>query len=79
MRAVNTRNGFHLPAKSDLGLEHLWVVYPGSNEYSLDEATDAVPLAAIKRVADDLKRRDVAPRRPRSDHGVVVEPSNLIV
>lgn len=58
MRAVNTRNRFHLPVKPDLGLEHLWVVYPGSNDYSLDEATDAVPLAAIKRVADDLNRRD---------------------
>jgi len=47
-----------LMARSDLGLEHLWVVYPGSKEYALDEATDVVPLAAIKRVADDLKRRD---------------------
>ena len=46
-----------LIARNDLGLERLWVVYPGSKEYALDDTTDVVPLAAIPRVAAELRRR----------------------
>ncbi len=44
-----------LIAREDLGLEHLWVVYPGSKEYALDAATDVVPLTSIPRLADELR------------------------
>ena len=44
-----------LIAREDLGLERLWVVYPGSKEYALDAATDVVPLTSIPRLADELR------------------------
>ena len=44
-----------LIAREDLGLERLWVVYPGSKEYALDAATDVVPLTSIQRLADELR------------------------
>ena len=44
-----------LIAREDLGLDRLWVVYPGSKEYALDAATDVVPLTSIPRLADELR------------------------
>ena len=32
----------------DLGLEHLWVVYPGDREYPLTDAVTALPLERIR-------------------------------
>ncbi len=46
-----------LIAREDLGLERLWVVYPGSKEYALDDTIDVVPLRSIPRLAGDLRRR----------------------
>jgi hypothetical protein len=34
-------------ALQDLKLQHLWVVYPGKQEYSLHEKISAVPLESI--------------------------------
>lgn len=34
-------------ALADLGLEHLWVVYPGSLEYPLGERITALPLSSV--------------------------------
>ena len=34
-------------ALHDLALEHLWVVYPGQQEYALDERITALPLDAL--------------------------------
>ena len=34
-------------AMSDLGLDHLYVVYPGTRRYAIAERTEAVPLAAL--------------------------------
>ena len=31
----------------DLGLEHLWVVYPGELEYPLGDGITALPLAGV--------------------------------
>lgn len=42
-------------ALDDLGLEHLWVVYPGRHEYSLDERISALPISALPRTAADLR------------------------
>jgi hypothetical protein len=55
-RDAPARTRSMLIAREDLGLEHLWVVYPGSVEYQLDETTDVVPLTSIPRVAEDLRR-----------------------
>jgi len=46
-----------LVALEDLGLEQLWVVYPGAREYALHEAISVVPLTAIPALADQLGSR----------------------
>ena len=35
----------------DLGLEHLWVVYPGELEYPLTERITALPLRGVPDLA----------------------------
>ncbi len=42
-------------AHSDLALERLWVIYPGSKEYELDDSTAVVPLGSIPRLAGELR------------------------
>jgi len=37
-------------ALDDLGLEHLWIVYPGKNRYSIDHAISVVPLTEVPRL-----------------------------
>ncbi|MEW6403093.1 MAG: ATP-binding protein [Chloroflexota bacterium] len=37
-------------ALRDLGLEHLWIVYPGQHEYALDERITALPLGALPQI-----------------------------
>ena len=45
----------------DLQLEHLWVVYPGNEEYELDEAISVLPVWMIpQRVQSLLARPDVS-------------------
>jgi len=39
-------------AIQDLHLEHLWVIYPGQQEYALDERISAIPIEVIPRLAD---------------------------
>jgi len=41
-------------ALEDLGLERIWVVYPGSKQYALDDSIDVVPLTAIPTLATAL-------------------------
>jgi hypothetical protein len=41
-------------ASSDLGLEHLWVVYSGREEYALDERTTVIPIDALPEVTSQL-------------------------
>lgn len=36
--------------KDDLGLEHLWVVYPGDLQYPLGDAITACALRRIREV-----------------------------
>jgi len=38
-------------ALEDLGLEHLWVVYPGKDAYELHHRVSALPVAQISRIA----------------------------
>ena len=44
--APRTTKSMHI-AIADLGLEHLWVVYPGSLEYPLGEKITALPLSSV--------------------------------
>ena len=37
-----------LTALQDLGLDHLWVVYPGSQEYPLDDRISVIPLHFVQ-------------------------------
>ena len=48
--APRTMKAMHI-AIEDLGLEHLWVVYPGSLRYSLTERITALPLVEVNEVA----------------------------
>ena len=36
-------------ALEDLGLEHLWVIYPGAERYEPDERTTVPPAREIPR------------------------------
>jgi hypothetical protein len=38
-------------AFQDLSLEHLWVAYPGSKEYALDDRITVIPIDSIPRLA----------------------------
>lgn len=38
-------------ALADLGLEHLWIVYPGREGYELDERISVLPLKEIPTLA----------------------------
>lgn len=44
--APGTGRSMHI-ALEDLGLEHLWVVYPGDREYPLSERITALPLGTV--------------------------------
>lgn len=47
--APRTTKSMHI-AIADLGLEHLWVVYPGSLEYPLGEKITALPLSSVREL-----------------------------
>ena len=49
--APGSSRSMHI-AIADLGLEHLWVVYPGSQEYAIDAKISVIPLDLILRLAD---------------------------
>jgi hypothetical protein len=38
-------------AIQDLALKHLWVVYPGNQEYALDEKISVIPIHSVPRIA----------------------------
>ena len=52
--APGTNRSMHI-AIEDLSLEHLWVIYPGHQEYSLDEKISVFPADSIPRLAATLK------------------------
>ena len=55
--APRTTKSMHI-AGDDLGLEHLWVVYPGELQYPMGDSITALPL---KRIGE-LRLRGAAPR-----------------
>ena len=42
-------------AIEDLGLEHLWVIYPGDQKYALDDSITAIPLQEIFQLVKTIK------------------------
>jgi hypothetical protein len=42
-------------AIQDLGLEHLWVIHPGSRRYPADERITMWPAAAMSELGHELK------------------------
>jgi len=48
--APGTSRSMHI-ALADLGLEHLWIVYPGSEGYELDKRISVLPLREIPKLA----------------------------
>ena len=43
-------------ALEDLGLEHLWVVYPGDEGYVLDDRISVLPVAEIGPLTDKMRQ-----------------------
>ena len=50
--APGTTRSMHT-AIADLGLEHLWVIYPGSERYRLREKITALPIGHVPFVFGD--------------------------
>lgn len=48
--APGSSRSMHI-AIEDLGLEHLWVVYPGHHEYDIDDNISAIPIDLIHGLA----------------------------
>jgi len=48
------RNRSMHTAVQDLSLEHLWVIYPGHQEYPLDDKTSVIPIDSLSRITDVL-------------------------
>ena len=46
-------------ALDNLGLDHLWVVYPGEQAYSLDDRISVLPVAGIPELTASLGGRRV--------------------
>ena len=44
-----------LTALEDLSLEHIWVVYPGTKEYSVHEHITVLPLTKLPELASKLR------------------------
>ena len=57
--APRTTKSMHIVSE-DLGLEHLWVLYPGHREYPLTDAITALPLKNIHEI-------DLRPPGPSGD------------
>jgi predicted AAA+ superfamily ATPase len=51
--APGTTRSMHA-AVQDLSLERLWVIYPGRQEYPLDDRISVVPISAVPRIAESL-------------------------
>lgn len=51
--APGRKRSMHI-AIEDLGLEHLWVIYPGDQKYALDSKITAIPLEQILQLAQTV-------------------------
>jgi predicted AAA+ superfamily ATPase len=48
--APGRKRSMHI-AFEDLGLEHLWIIYPGDQKYALDDKITVIPLEEISQLA----------------------------
>lgn len=48
--APGRKRSMHI-AIEDLGLEHLWIIYPGNQKYALDSKITVIPLEEILQLA----------------------------
>jgi predicted AAA+ superfamily ATPase len=48
--APGIKRSMHI-AIEDLGMEHLWVIYPGDQKYALDNKITVIPLETISQLA----------------------------
>ncbi len=55
--APGSSRSMHI-AIQDLALEHLWVVYPGNQEYALDKKITVVPLDSLQHIVTALQARN---------------------
>ena len=46
-------------AHKDLGLDHLWIIYPGQDKYPVDRTITAWPLKDVKDLPDQMRRGSV--------------------
>lgn len=53
MDAPKRTKSMHI-AVQDLELQHLWIIYPGSDKYALDDKTTVLPLNLVRDVAGNL-------------------------
>lgn len=44
---------------NNLGLDHLWIIYPGEHEYPVDEKVTVLPLSRIDRLSKFIRRVNV--------------------
>ena len=52
--APGRKRSMHI-AIENLGLDHLWVIYPGDQKYALDDKITAIPLQVIFQLAETMK------------------------
>ena len=52
--APGRKRSMHI-AIEDLGLEHLWVIYPGDQKYALDDKIAVIPLEELSEFAETMK------------------------
>ena len=51
--APGRKRSMHI-AIEDLGLEHLWIIYPGDQEYTLDDKITVIPMEEISKLANKM-------------------------
>ena len=56
-------------AFGDLGIEHLWVVYPGSVRHPLTDRNTALPLVEANEIAFQQRQRGNTPLPDGELHG----------
>ena len=49
-------------AMQDLGLTHLWIVYPGTETYPLDDAISVLPVSDISALARSFAQSEHSDR-----------------
>jgi predicted AAA+ superfamily ATPase len=53
--APGRKRSMHI-AIEDLGLEHLWVIYPGDQTYILDDKITVIPMEEISQIANKMAK-----------------------